>query len=281
MYFILKKYAKIIIMTKQMMVLTAIILYILVTGLFIEPKSLTVTTYKIECPSMQGVKVAFLSDLHLGKIEYDRLNKIVNMTNAQNPDIVLFGGGYGKTKENSSMSPQVLAQRLSKISGQKFAVLANSDWQGYGSDYIKAFYSSRITPLENMKMPVAAKGKYFDIIGITDVDTKRANIANAFAMTKMPRLVFTHNPDIYYDIMDDAALILAGHTHGGQFVFPLTPPLFVPSKYGSDFASGLINPRQNKMIVSKGIGVDTIPIRFNCKPEIVIVEFVPYGSNKN
>lgn len=277
MYFISGKYAKIIIMTKQMMILIAIIIYILTVGFLIEPKSLTVTSYKIECPSMQGIKIAFLSDLHLGKTDFERLDKIVSLTNAQKPDIVLLGGGYGKKNKQASMKPEILAQKLSKISGQKFAVLSDDDWNGAGSKYVTSFNSSGISTLENMSTTKSAKGKFFDIIGIADYTSGKSNIANAFAMTNPPRLVFTHNPDIYYDIMDDAVLILAGHTHGGQFVFPLTPPLFVPSKYGTDFASGLINPKHNKMIVSKGIGVDTIPVRFNCKPEIITVEFVPYG----
>ena len=67
---------------------------------------------------------------------------------------------------------------------------------------------------------------------------------------------------------------MAGHTHGGQFVFPFTPPLFVPSKFGSEFASGLITSSKNKMIISKGIGTTGIPLRFNCKPEIVVVDFI-------
>ena len=78
--------------------------------------------------------------------------------------------------------------------------------------------------------------------------------------------------------MEDVDLILAGHTHGGQFILPFTPPLFVPSKFGVEFASGLINTRSNKMIISKGIGTSVLPLRLNCKPEIVIVDFVPVGS---
>jgi hypothetical protein len=69
------------------------------------------------------------------------------------------------------------------------------------------------------------------------------------------------------------SLILAGHTHGGQFVIPYTPPLFVPSKFGAEFASGLVQNTNNKMIVSRGIGTTGIPIRVNCRPEIVVVEF--------
>ena len=88
----------------------------------------------------------------------------------------------------------------------------------------------------------------------------------------------THNPDVYFDIIDGVNLILAGHTHGGQFVIPMTKPLFVPSKYGSELASGLVKKTRNKIIISKGLGTTGIPVRFNCKPEITIVDFVRVGS---
>ena len=69
-------------------------------------------------------------------------------------------------------------------------------------------------------------------------------------------------------------LVLAGHTHGGQFVIPFLGPFFVPSKYGTELASGLIQKTNNKLIVSKGLGTTVIPIRFNCRPEITLVQFI-------
>ncbi len=266
-------------MTKQMMVLLALLLYILVKGLFIEPNSLTVTKYKVESSYLQGVKIAFLSDLHLGRADYKRTDAIVKETNAQNPDAVFLGGGYGKGSNlQKSMKPDILANKLSFIKAQKYAVLAASDWAAGGRSYISAFLQNRIAYLENSNTRRNIRGKYVDVIGLADVTARQPNIATAFAMTDMPRLVITHNPDIYYEIMDDASLIMAGHTHGGHFILPFTPAMFVASKYGSEFASGLLLPRRNPILISKGIGVDKIPFRFNCKPEIVVVEFVAIGA---
>ena len=75
-------------------------------------------------------------------------------------------------------------------------------------------------------------------------------------------------------------MILAGHTHGGQFVIPMTKPIFVPSKYGSEFASGYVKKTNNRMIISKGLGTTGIPVRLNCKPEITVVDFVRVGTAK-
>lgn len=68
-------------------------------------------------------------------------------------------------------------------------------------------------------------------------------------------------------------LTLAGHTHGGQVRIPLIGPIFTASKYGDKYAKGYIEKNGQRMIVSTGIGASIIPIRFNCSPEIVIIEF--------
>ena len=75
-----------------------------------------------------------------------------------------------------------------------------------------------------------------------------------------------------YDI-ENADLTLAGHTHGGQIRLPLIGALRVPSDFGNKYSYGLINENDKKMIVTKGVGTSILPIRFNCFPEIVLIEF--------
>ena len=38
------------------------------------------------------------------------------------------------------------------------------------------------------------------------------------------------------------------------------------------YSSGLIEEKGKKMIVTNGIGVSILPIRFNCPPEVVVIE---------
>jgi hypothetical protein len=69
--------------------------------------------------------------------------------------------------------------------------------------------------------------------------------------------------------------IIAGHTHGGQVNIPFigTPVLPVQNK---NYSSGLKrSPRGCKVFISKGIGWAICPVRFNCFPEIAVLELVP------
>ena len=263
-------------MTKQMMVLVALFLLIVIRSVFIEPNSLEITKYEIQEPKLDGVRVVFLTDFHLGRTDFKRLNKIVSMTSAQQPDLVLLGGDFPKGHDlKSGMNPNNLAQKLSliQVDAPIYTVLGNHDWWAGGREYTEAFTKAGIRVLDNDKRRVKIKNGYVDIIGVADLTTRQVNLKKAMKGTKIPRIVITHTPDIYYDVIDNVSLILAGHTHGGQFVIPFTKPLFVPSKYGAAFASGLIEFSRNPMIISRGLGTSVIPLRLGCKPEIVVVDF--------
>lgn len=262
-------------MAKQILVIVALIAYVFIRSVFIEPNSLEVTRYTIKDNALAGVRVVFLTDFHLKKHDFNRLDKIIKLTNRQNPDLVLLGGDYANgTNIKSMMNIELAAQKLALINAPLYTVLGNHDWTSNGKIISRALAENGIRVLENSSMRTMAKRKYVDIIGLADLKTRKPDIEKAFRRTIKPRIVITHNPDIYYDIMEDASLILAGHTHGGQFVLPFSPPLFVPSKFGSQFASGLIDTTNNKMIISKGLGTSILPVRFNCKPEIVVIDFI-------
>jgi len=270
-------------MTKQMMVLIALFLYVFIRSVFVEPNSLEVARYQIEDKYLQGVRIVFLSDFHLKKHDYKRLSKIVSLVNKQQPDMVFMGGDFAKGHNiKNTMNMDIAAQRLNLINAPLYTVLGNHDWWSNGEEITSALKRNGITVLENSAVRTIVKRRYVDVVGIADLKTRGPNIERALSRTRMPRIVLTHNPDIYYDIMEDVSLILAGHTHGGQFIIPFTPPLFVPSKFGSQFASGLISTTHNKMIITKGLGTSVFPARFNCKPEIVVVDFVvPGAGNKS
>ena len=87
-------------------------------------------------------------------------------------------------------------------------------------------------------------------------------------------LVLSHEPQVFrYMKPLKLGLVLAGHTHGGQIRIPTLPTLYAPGqgilpKYGD----GWYSEGDNKMYVSKGIGVTVFPIRLFNRPEIAVIE---------
>ena len=68
-------------------------------------------------------------------------------------------------------------------------------------------------------------------------------------------------------------LTLIGHTHGGQVRLPFIGAIFTASDYGEKYVKGYIEEDSKKMLVTRGIGVSILPFRFNCVPEINVIEF--------
>jgi predicted MPP superfamily phosphohydrolase len=66
-------------------------------------------------------------------------------------------------------------------------------------------------------------------------------------------------------------LMLAGHSHGGQFRLPLIGSLVVP--YNVDqYDMGLFQTAAGPLYVNPGIGWFYMNVRFNCRPEVTVVE---------
>ena len=261
-------------MTKQMMVVIGLFLFVFIRSVFVEPNSLDVTIYQIENAQLQGITAAFLSDFHLKKSDRKRLDKIVKTVQKQNPNIVFLGGDFAINKNyKSMMNMELVALKLREIKAPIYSVLGSQDWRCDGKKIAQALKDNGITVLENSRRRIILGGRYLDVIGLADLKTRTPDIARAMYRSTNPRIILTHNPDVYYSIADNVTLILAGHTHGGQFNLPFVPPVFVPSKYARDFASGLIKTGNNQMIVTRGLGTSILPVRLNCKPEVVIIRF--------
>jgi len=91
------------------------------------------------------------------------------------------------------------------------------------------------------------------------------------AFVVSPDVVISHYPAQADMLTGESTLILAGHSHGGQVRLPLFGPLVLPPEVGS-YDMGLFKTPAGQLHVSTGLGTSTIPVRFNCRPEITIVE---------
>lgn len=250
--------------------LPVIFLILLIYAVFIEPNILTVKKLKISDSNLKGLKIVFASDFHFKPYEEYRLKRIVRAINRQNPDVILLGGDYvNGHKKGNSLKIEIIAKELSKLKSQygTFAVLGNHDgWQGK-YEIQKELENSGIKVLENT---FADLGK-FKVAGVEDLQTGMPDIAKAVGNPEKPVILLSHTPDIIKEIPPEVNLTLAGHTHGGQVSIPFLGALIVPSKYGSKYAYGW--KPEKKIFISKGLGTSILPFRFNCFPEIVLIEF--------
>lgn len=243
------------------------IFFLFIWGFFIEPNLIVMKKYKIN--DFGNKKIVFISDLHISKFDKFRLRRIVKLVNRQKPDLVLCGGDFVKGHNGKTGMPiNKIVEELKNINAPIITVLGNHDGRFDKYTVKKELEKADIKVLINS----CTKFEDIYIAGVDDLKTGIPNIETSLENAEFPRILITHNPDIYYDIKEDVDLILAGHVHGGQVRIPFIGALIVPSKLGTEFSCGDFNKTGNRMIVTKGLGTSILNVRFCCLPEIVIIE---------
>lgn len=260
---------------KKTILISIVILF--VWAIFVEPNLLIVKKYNVEDKELRGIKVVLIGDFHLKTHQEKRLKRIVKLVNKQNPDLILSVGDFVNGHEIKRTLPiEVIAKNMGDLKSNYgvYTVLGNHDWWIDGNKITKELENNGINVLANSDSKININGRIIHIGGVEDLYTRIPDIIKATPKNHKPTILLTHSPDLFPNVSNNINLTLAGHTHGGQVRLPFIGGLIVPSKYGNRYSQGLITEDGKKMIVTKGIGTSILPIRFNCIPEIVVIDFL-------
>lgn len=219
---------------------------------WIEPQSIRVVEHEIVLPNgaklPRDFKIAVIADLHAGAPHIDeaKIERVVALTNATTPDLVLLAGDYviQQVVGGKHIPIEIIAGQLRGLSAPLgiFAVLGNHDnWEdaAHIGDVLQV---AGIEVLENRSKKLKNAAGSFYLFGFSDESTTIPNIITALSDVpeKSPALCFTHSPDIFPDLPPKCSLTITGHTHGGQVWLPFVGRLVVPSRYGQRYAAGLV-----------------------------------------
>jgi predicted MPP superfamily phosphohydrolase len=248
---------------------------------FIERNIVQVNRYKIPVPnlplSFHGFTLAHLTDIHLGFLVSEAfVEEIVQRTNSLNTDAIVCTGDYVHNRNTIEEIDKVWPI-LSKLSARHgvYSVLGNHDH--WGDTNRSLYWLERSGQNIRHQCKAIYKGKDRILIGgAGDFWSDKLNIDKAFSNSDQGdcRILLAHNPDsVDTEFETPLSLVLSGHTHGGQVVIPFlgAPKLPVENKA---YSSGLIATPKTPLFISRGIGWAIVPVRFNCYPEIAVLELV-------
>lgn len=267
-------------------VLIVLILSFVLLGIWsvlIEPNRLVVHSEELKLPSwpaeFDGLRVAALGDIHAGSpfIDESKLRKIVSVTNALQPDLIVLLGDYMIRDQfyRRHTDPEITANALKDLKAPLgvYAVLGNHDWWFDGNRVRQALENAGIKVLDNEAVELRRTKKSFWLVGLADLWTGPQNISGTLSLVPngAPSIVITHNPDAFVQLPQTVSLTIAAHTHGGQVNLPLLGRLVVPSNYGQRYAAGHIEENGKHMFVTTGIGTSILPLRFRVPPEIAVL----------
>ena len=254
-----------------------------VDAFFVEPARLVVNRQELRLPNwpaeLAGVRVAFLSDLHVGSPHWplSRLHELVQSVNAERPNLILLGGDYliNDVWFGNHVDAEPIAAELGQLRAPLgvFAVLGNHDWWNDGPRVRAALEAHGVGVLDDEVRRLHFNGRDLCLLGVRD-ETERLRSARKeleLALPDMPLLVLVHEPDLFPFLDERATLTLAGHTHGGQVDLPLLGRRVVPSRFGARYAAGHIIENGRHLFVTSGVGTSIIPVRFRVPPEIALL----------
>lgn len=247
----------------------------------IEPHIVRINKYTIPLhdlpPAFHGFVIAHLSDLHLGfLVSADFIESVVRQTNALQADIIACTGDYVHKRDTKEEIEQVWPI-LSKLRAKHgvFSVLGNHD---HWADLDRSLYWLERSG-QNLRHQCKAitKGKERILLGgAGDLWHDTLEIDKTFAGSDENecRILLSHNPDsVDAKFNTPLSLVLSGHTHGGQVVLPFFGPPLLPVD-NKNYSSGLIRTEKTQLFISRGIGWTIFPVRFNCSPEIAVLELI-------
>ncbi|RGZ00940.1 metallophosphoesterase [Clostridium sp. AM58-1XD] len=256
-----------------------------------EKRHFSVEEYEICSPKIKKDRTAvFLSDLH--DQEFGTYNEeLLEAIDAVKPDLILIGGDMMVCKGKQSVE---IAERLTKQLAKKYPVFYGNgnhelrmrrETDVYGRQYETYRRELKKAGVVYLSDDNAAA---FDDIAVAGIDLpekyyrkfshdvlKAGDIKRRIGTAERERfqILLAHSP-MYFQACREwgADLTLSGHFHGGTIRLPWLGGLMTPQfQFFFPRCAGEFEEEGKKMIVSRGLGTHSIRIRFNNKPQVVVV----------
>ncbi len=228
-------------------------------------------------PGSQPVRIAFLTDLHFDlSTRLSTIQRIVDMTNAQRPDIIIVGGDVVDA-QFAPDGPQARILRQLQAPTGKFVVVGNHDVYSRLSVFLDFMEGSDLTPLRGKSVHAAG----IRIVGVDDPQAPgRRGIVDALGPDDDGgfTLLVSHRPEVPEAALGRFDLEISGHTHGGQ-VWParyVSRALFRHPQGLSVIPAPAGRPRgESRLYVANGTRFWGPPVRFLTPPDITVFTLRP------
>ncbi len=303
--------------TTAVLLIAALVVIVLVTQQR-DGRRLRTTHLRLMLPELPAdldeLRLIFLSDLHVKRLYVSREDLLASLREIA-PDILLLGGDYTYSSEHRLEAIDLIAA-LSAIC-RTFAVRGNTDLRHRldCEELSRALRSGGGALLVNDAVQLKVGDCTLEIVGIDNTSERSADPK----VKRIPldseadlRIGMTHSPEQWQELADlEAHISVCGHTHGGQVRIPGAEALITHRAYPRQLAAGLFRlderaervpqrlighwkllrlnktplqvpcPSGQLLYVSRGVGVNWLPVRVFCPPEMVLMELARDESDED
>jgi len=225
-------------------------------------------------PAFDGYTLLHISDLHIDGIPLiaDQIRRLVRPLS---PDLCVVTGDYRfedeGTCEHVYPLMRTVASHLSAPDGV-YGILGNHDV----SEIAFELDQMGIRMLINQAVEIRRGNQSIWLAGIDDPFDYRCDDLPGTLKPVPPdafKVLLAHTPELYEPASRlKVDLYLSGHTHAGQIRLPLLGSLRNNADCPKAYAYGHWRHRAMHGYTTAGIGCSALPIRYNCPPELVLIE---------
>ena len=231
-----------------------------------------------------GFRIAQISDLHNAEFG-ERNEKLIQLLSQTDPDIIVITGDLIDSRHTDIEIALDFARQAVKLA-PVYYVSGNHEASVREYEDLKMGLAEvGMVILENQKARITREGENITLMGIDDPSFQedylfgdsesvaRQVIENLQNESDGYTVLLSHRPELFNLYVDTGMdLVFSGHAHGGQFRLPFIGGLVAPNQgFIPKYDAGQFTEENTTMIVSRGVGNSIIPIRFNNRPEIVLV----------
>lgn len=252
----------------------------------LELKHITFTSPDLP-PYFDGYRLVQITDFHLGSFPpgNDFVQKVVDATNNEEPDMILFTGDLVNNQANE-VEPYLETLGQLHASDGIYSIWGNHDYCEYGNNHsIGALKRNRRMlygcqerlgwhQLMNEHHVVSHGMASIAVIGVENPGqppfTNRSNLKKAMKGLDpgIFKILLSHDPHHWRRevVGKKIQLTLAGHTHAGQLkIGKWTPARMAFKEWGGAYRIG-----EQMLYVSSGIG-GSFPFRLGAWPELTVI----------
>jgi len=215
---------------------------------------------------VENLKIFHISDIHT-KWNMKKLKLIHQLILAHQPELILFTGDYFDTPTGLKRFIHFVRQ----ISVKFKCIFISGNHESWF--WAKKRFINSLKTIPNTINLDSADFNYTSQKGFHYFISSCFQRADSSLTRSTKSILLIHNPEnIVETSIKGIDLILAGHLHGGQFIFrKLSNHSYFPGNFIYKYCVDRTKIGNTTLIVSKGIG-DTLPFRYKCPKEIIMIE---------
>jgi predicted MPP superfamily phosphohydrolase len=265
----------------------------------IENKRLATTNYLIEQdqvpPAFEGMRFVCLTDLH--QKSFGRENeKLIKQIRSCDPDAILIAGDMvtNSDTKNHGVALSIIRELAKEyviyyapgnheLKWELASRLHNTGYQ----EYIEELKKLGVYYLDNREISLKKGSDMLQIVGLNltlayynkggkPKELTQEDLSDFISHSDQNSytILLAHVPDYFEDyVVWGADLIISGHNHGGIMRLGKLGGVISPRyQFFPKYDAGVFKKNRSVMLLSRGLGSHTIPIRLFNRPELICVQ---------